>query len=113
MRSNLEQINVSNLINSAQSCDDKVSTLETIVKIGLDFIMPLETRTVISNASVWITSSLKDLIGKRQKALNSGSFQKFKRLRNCVNRERKNVVLNITKRRSIKDHQTGGEKSRN
>jgi hypothetical protein len=51
--------------------------------------MPLQTRTVISNEPVWIASSLKDLIGKRQKALNSGSFQEFKRLRNCVNRERK------------------------
>jgi hypothetical protein len=49
MRSYLEQINVSNRINSVQSCDDKVSMLETIVKIGLDFIMPLQTRTVISN----------------------------------------------------------------
>ena len=84
MRSYLEQINVANLINSVQSCDDKVSMLETT---GLDCIMPLQTRTVISNEPVWITSSLKDRIGKRQKALNSGSFQEFKLLRNCVNRD--------------------------
>jgi hypothetical protein len=88
-RSYLEQINFSNLINSVQSCDDRVSILEIIVKIGLDIIMPLQIRTVISNEPVWITFSLKDHIGKRQKALSSANFQEFKRLRNCVNRERK------------------------
>jgi hypothetical protein len=74
MRSYLEQIlNVSNLINSVQSCDDKVAMLEMIVKIsiGLDFIVPLQTRTVISNEPVWITSSLQYLTRKRQKALRT------------------------------------------
>ena len=47
-------------------------------------------KTVISNKSEWITSSLKALIRKRQKALNSGNVQEFKQLRNRVNRERKN-----------------------
>ncbi len=42
MTSYLEQVNVSNLINSIQSCEEKISMLEEIVKIGLDAIMPLE-----------------------------------------------------------------------
>jgi hypothetical protein len=50
--------------------------LEEIIKFGLDAIMPLESKTVISNEPAWITSSLKALIRKRQKALNSGKMFK-------------------------------------
>ena len=77
------------MINSVQSCEEKISTLEEIVKIGLDSIIPLESKTIISNEPAWITSSSKALIGKRQKALNSGNDQEFKQLRNRVNREMK------------------------
>ena len=49
--------------------------LEEIIKIGLDAIMPLESKTVISNEPAVVTSSLKALIRKRQKALNSGNVQ--------------------------------------
>ena len=63
--------------------------LEEIIRFGLDAIMPVESKTVISNEPAWITSSLKALIRKRQKALNSGNVHEFKQLRNRVNRERK------------------------
>ena len=42
MTSYLEQVNVSNLINFVQSCEENISMLEEIVKIGFDAIMPLE-----------------------------------------------------------------------
>ena len=51
--------------------------------------MPLETKTIIINEPAWITSSLKALIGKRQKALPCGNVQEFKQLRNRENRERR------------------------
>ena len=79
-----------NLINSVQSCEEKTSVLKDNIRFSLDAIMPLESKPVISNKSEWITSSLKALIRKRQRALNSGNVQEFKQLRNRVNRERNN-----------------------
>ena len=63
--------------------------LETIINIGLDFILPLRKITVLSNEPPWVTSSLKDKIKRRQMALNQGDTQQFKYLRNQVNRDRK------------------------
>ena len=42
------------------------------------------TKTIIINEPAWITSSLKALTGKRQKALHSGNVQEFKQLRACL-----------------------------
>lgn len=89
VRSYLEQLDVPGLISSVQSCEKKVSLLEMIIKTGLDSILPLRSRTVLSNDPPWVTSSLKDLIKKRQIALNCGNLHDFKYLRNRVNRERK------------------------
>ena len=89
VRSYLEQLDVPGLINSVPSYEEKTSLLELIVKTGLDFILPLRSRTVLSNEPPWFTSRLKDLIKRRQMALVCGNLQDFKRLRNRVNRERK------------------------
>ena len=85
----LEQVNVHSLVRSVESCEEKVTMLETIINIGLDFILPLRKITVLSNEPPWVTSSLKDLIKRRQMALNRGDTQEFKYLRNQVNRARK------------------------
>ena len=85
----LEQVNVHSLVRSVGSCEEKVTMLETIINIGLEFILPLRKITVLSNEPPWVTSSLKDLIKRRQMALNRGDTQEFKYLRNQVNRARK------------------------
>ena len=46
---------------------------EEVIKIGLNAIMFLGSKTVVFNELEWITSFLKALIRKRQKALNSGN----------------------------------------
>ena len=85
----LEQVDVQGLVKSVESCEEKVTMLETIINIGLDFILPLRKIIVLSNEPPWITSSLKVLIKRRQMALNRGDTQKFKYLRNQANRARK------------------------
>lgn len=52
-------------------------------------VTPMRMRNVHSTEPPWITSSLKNLIQKRQSALLRGDDQKFRELRNRVNRERK------------------------
>ena len=42
MTSYLQNVNVLNLINSVQSCEEKTSVLEDNIRFSLDAIMPLE-----------------------------------------------------------------------
>ena len=51
--------------------------------------MPMKSETVVSNEPPWITSSLRNLIKLRQNALKCGNSVEFKRLRNLINRGRK------------------------
>ena len=90
MRTYLESVDLdTNILNSADSCEGKILLLEQIIKTGLDHVMPMRTRKVHSTEPPWITSSLKNLLQKRQSALSSGDDQMFRELRNCVNCERK------------------------
>ena len=89
MRTYLESVDLDTILNSADSCEDKTSLLEQIIKTGLDNVMPIRTRKVHSTERPWITSSLKNLLQKRQSALSRGDDQMFRELRNRVNRERK------------------------
>ena len=89
MRTYLESVDLDTILNSADSCEDKTSLLEQIIKTGLDNVMPIHTRKVHSTERPWITSSLKNLLQKRQSALSRGDDQMFRELRNRVNRERK------------------------
>ena len=63
--------------------------LETIINIGLDFILLLRKIAVLSHETPWVTSSLKDLIKRRQIALNRGNTRQLKYLINQVIRDRK------------------------
>ena len=55
----------------------------------MEFIMPLQSKTIYSGEPSWINATLKDLIRRRQRALALGNFSGFRLLRNRVNRERK------------------------
>ena len=85
----LESVDLDTILNSADSCEGKTLLLEQIIKTGLDHVMPMRTRKVHSTEPPWITSSLKNLLQKRQSALSRGDDQMFRELRNRVNRERK------------------------
>lgn len=66
------------------SCEGK--TLGT----GLDFVLPLKSKTIIANELPWISKQLKSLLHERQIALARGDKDCFRRLRNRVfNRLRK------------------------
>ena len=75
--------------NSADSCERKTLLFEQIIKTGLDHVMPMRTRKVHSTEPPWITSSLMNLLQKRQSASSRGDDQMFGELRNRVDRERK------------------------
>ncbi|PFX11873.1 hypothetical protein AWC38_SpisGene24261 [Stylophora pistillata] len=85
----LDAVDVNTLTCALKTCAEKVSLLEQIIKTGLDHILPTQSRRVHSTEPPWITSTLKDLIQARQRALSRGDNQQFRELRNRVNRERK------------------------
>ena len=89
MSTYLQEVNIPEMLDTVNTCEEKLSMLETIVKTALDFILALKSKTIHSNEPPRISATLKDLIKKRQKALAQGHVNKFKQLRNRVNRERK------------------------
>ena len=89
IRQYLELVDVSNMINQVSSCEGKVSLLESIVKIGFEFICPFRVKTIYPSNPPWVSSKLINLIKNRQIALRVGNATEFKSLRNQVNRERK------------------------
>ena len=74
------------MISAADSCEEKKTILETIVRTGLDYVLPLKTKTVFSTEPPWINPTLKHLIKNRQRALSQGNIKEFKLLRNQINR---------------------------
>lgn len=84
----LQKVDVPVLLNTVHTCAEKV-TLESIVETGLDFICPLRSTTIHPNEPPWFNSALKDLIGRRQRALTQGKLPEFRLLRSRVNHERK------------------------
>ena len=85
----LEAVDVCTMTSALETCTEKVSLLEQIITTGLDRILPIQSRRVHSTEPPWITSTLKELIQARQRALSSGYDQQFREIRNRVNRERK------------------------
>ena len=83
---------------SLETCAEKVSLLEQIITTGLDHILPIQSRRLHSTETPYITSTLKELIQARQRALSRGDNQQFREIRNRVNRE-KRVGLSTFKRR--------------
>ena len=89
LSSYLENVNIKVLVESNGSCEEKLETLENVIKVGLAVIMPLKARTVVLNEAPWVTTSLKSLIHRRQKALALGNMMDYRSLRNRINRDRK------------------------
>ncbi|CAB4034046.1 RNA-directed DNA polymerase from mobile element jockey, partial [Paramuricea clavata] len=85
MRLYLKEVDISTLINSQRSCEDKVKLLELIINTGMDRLLPLKSKTIVTSEPPWINQSLKCLIRKRQKALDQGDEVLFRTLRNRVN----------------------------
>ena len=78
----LESVDLDTILNSADSSEGKTLLLEQIIKTGLDHVMSMRTRKVRSTEPPWITSSLKNLLQKRQSASSRGDDQMFRELRN-------------------------------
>lgn len=72
-----------------ETCVENVSLLKEITTTGLDRILPIQSRRLHSTEPPWITSTLRELIQARQRALSPGNNQHFREFGNRVNRERK------------------------
>ena len=88
-RKYLELLNIPNMFNNVLTCTEKNTLLETMLTVGLDYILPLRSVKTWSNEPPWMTPELSSLIKKRQIALKQGNTLQFKYLRNRVNRKRK------------------------
>ena len=82
------------IIDLGKTCDEKLSLLEDIIKIGLDFIMPFEKVMSHPKNAPWVTPNFVYLIKHRQKAFNDQDSASFRRYRNLVNQERKKSRIN-------------------
>ena len=89
IRSYLEQVDINALVDSKSTCKGKIEMLESIVKVGMDNILPLKSKSILTNDPPWINQRLKNLIHKRQRALAQDDHERFRVLRNQVNRQRK------------------------
>lgn len=89
MRKYLEEVQLDQLVATMDSCEKKTNILETVIKTGLDTLLPLKSKRVFANEPPWINNKLKSTIHQRQVALAQGDLAGFRRLRNCVNRLRK------------------------
>ena len=85
----LEAVDVCTMTCALETCAEKLSLPEQIITTGLDHNLPIQSRRVHSTEPPWITSTLKELIQARQRALSRGDNQHFQELRNRVNCERK------------------------
>ena len=85
----LENVDVPRLLDTVETCVEKVSLFENIVNTGLDLIIPLRSKTIRRSEPPWLNDKLKNLIKRRQCALAKGNMDTFRTLRNCANRERK------------------------
>ena len=90
MRIYLDEVDPGRLIGCSQeSFEEKILALETIIKTGLDFVLPLKSKTIIAREPPWISKQLKSLIHECQTVLARGDKGCVRRLRNRVNRLRK------------------------
>ena len=64
------------------SCKEKVEMLETIIKTGMEILLPVKTKTILLNEPPWMNNQLTTLIQDRQKALSCGDVTLFHQLRN-------------------------------
>ena len=77
------------MIDCVDTCEHKANLLETIVTSGMDILIPMKTKTIITSEPRWVNSQLKSFIQRRRQAYANGDLNKFRLLRNRVNRLRK------------------------
>ena len=77
------------MVDAAESCDDKRKLLIGTINIGLDIIMPVKHFKVHTDDPSWVTAEFKQLIKLRQDAFTDRDVDRFRHLRNVVNRKRK------------------------
>ena len=77
------------VISTVESCEDKVFLFDQIINTGLDLLVPIRPRKIHPTEPPWISSTLKEMIQRRQRALYNDTIDDFRCLRNKVNRERK------------------------
>ena len=70
----LQQVDVKALLTTVNTCTEKMTLFESVVNTGLDIVFPLRSKIIHLNEPRWINSGLKDLIRRRQRAFNQGSF---------------------------------------
>ena len=71
----LEAVDVCTMTCALETCAEKVLFLEQIITTGFDHILPIQSRRVHFTEPPWITSTLKELIQARQRALSRGDNQ--------------------------------------
>ena len=114
----LMEVPWSSLLSSDQSCAGKMSLLTEVINYGLDTIMPVCFIRTLEKDHPWMSSQLKQLIIRHQKAFTSGNLPLFKILRNKVTVSASAVVKCITRTRwrlqvfMVSSHATGGERLR-
>ena len=84
----LQKVDIPALLNTVNTCTEKVTLFESTVETGLDFVLSLRSKTIHLNEPPWINSSLKNLIRRLQRTLVQRNLPEFRLLRNHVNRER-------------------------
>ena len=87
------------LFSSASGCQDMLDILHNAIHTGLDILMPVKRVRVNTSDVPWMTSHLKSLILKRQKAFREHGAESscYKFYRNAVNRERKSSKASFYK----------------
>jgi hypothetical protein len=76
-------------LDNVVTCEEKVTIFNDIVVNTINTIMPITAKKIHINDAPWMTTKLRGLIKKRQKAFNNGNQTVFKYYRNKVNLERK------------------------
>lgn len=73
--------------------DSQVEVFEMILQAGLNNFLPTKSVRFHPNDSPWINTQLKNLIQERQRALAKREMERFRSLRNLINRQRKKCRL--------------------
>ena len=54
MRKYLEEVILDLLVGNKDSCEEKSITLETVIKTGMDILLPLKSKKVPANERPWV-----------------------------------------------------------
>ena len=79
------------LFTGLQSCEELLGAFQKVLSTGPDLLMPVKRVQINIGDPSWMTSELKSLILKRQRAFHEHGSEsvQFKFHRSAVNRKRK------------------------